>query len=129
MSSRSYDVRVVALTLDVQIKWLDNLLSHHDLPGCTRARQGVERRISDEGILAIEIVRLLNSELGIPLGRAVQLVRDGLSMDSGLAIRTPAGITITLPHPRLEQRIASGLRDAIEAAPRIARGRPPFRDT
>ncbi|HET9454783.1 MAG TPA: hypothetical protein VFO66_10920 [Gemmatimonadaceae bacterium] len=120
---------MVALTLDVQIKWLDNLLSHHDLPGCTKARQGVERRISDEGILAIELVRVLNTDLGIPLGRAVTLVRDGLSKESGLAIRMPSGITIVLPHLRIEQRIASGLRDAIEAAPRIARGRPPLRNT
>ena len=123
MAQRSYDVRVVALTIDAPIKWVDNLLSHHEIPGCTRARQGVERKITDSGLRAIAIVRALNHELAIPLARCAALVRDAATDGFG-ALQTSGGIRIELPVERIEEQLRSRLIDALEAVPRVARGRP-----
>lgn len=123
---RSYSVDVVALAVGVDHKWLDNLLSHHSVPGVVGGRQGVARRIQDEGLFAIEAIRLLNSELGIPMARAVALVKDtGDSPDSDLVIRTESGVVVQLPASDLRRRLRARLDDALEAAPRIPRGRPP----
>lgn len=125
MTPRTYDVWVTALTLGVDTKWLDNLLSHHDIPGCAGARQGVARRISDQGLLAIALIHLLHSELGIPLGRAAALVRTAVAENSLDSIRTASGIRLAVPLRELEAELRARLPDALQAAPRIARGRKP----
>lgn len=124
MSHRVYDVRVTALTLDVPVKWIDNLLSHHAVPGCSTERQGIDRRISDLGLLAIAIVHLLSLELRVPLATATALVRGAASGDSIGPLRTPSGLQIELPTRQLERALQDRLRDALEAAPIVARGRP-----
>lgn len=124
MTHRTYDVRVIALTLDAPIKWIDNLLSHHEVPGCTRDRQGVGRRISDLGLLAIGVVRVLSEELQIPLAAATKLVREAVTGDGIGPLRTSSGLRIDLPSHQLERDLQDRLRDALEAAPVVARGRP-----
>lgn len=127
MSPRSYDVRVVALTIDSPAKWVDNLLSHHDLPGCSGGKQGVARRITDTGLTAIAIVRLLSGDLGIPVSSAVALVRDagiGSTGSDTSSLRTASGVRIELP-PGFAGTLRDRLLDALQAAPRRPRGRPP----
>lgn len=120
---RSYDVRTVALTVGADAKWVDNLLSHHRVPGCASERQGVQRQITDDGLLAIAIIRILNQELEIPLARATRLVTDG-ALSNGV-VRTPSGIRVEVPVAILAQALRGQLLDALEAAPRVRRGRPP----
>lgn len=124
MSQRSYDVRVVALTLGVDVKWLDNLLSHHAVPGCVGARQGIKRRITDHGLRAIAAVRLLGTELGIPVGRALELIRRSMLDGEQFQLRSNSGIVIELPWSDIERDLQARLIDALQAAPRVARGRP-----
>ena len=122
---RAYDVRTVALALDVQPKWLDNLLSHHALTGVTRSRQGVERHISDDGVLAIQLVRLL-ADLGVSVARAASMTREILATRTTDELRfaDESGIVLLFPKAALEKRIRERLIDALDAVPRIARGRP-----
>ncbi len=102
---------------------MDNLLSHHDVPGCIGGRQGLARRVSDLGVLAIAAVRLLSSDLGISVSHAVVLVREGAS-GSGLGVlRTAGGVRVELPS-RFAAEIQERLADALQAAPRPPRGRP-----
>ena len=49
--ARAYTVGTAALALDVPTKWLDNVLSHHSVPGVVQERQGVSRKVSLEGVL------------------------------------------------------------------------------
>lgn len=124
MSARAYDVHVVALTIDAPVKWVDNLLSHHDVPGCSGGRQGVARRISDVGLTAIATIRLLGADLGISLPNAVALVR-GAATEAGIGpLRSGAGTRIDVPSGFLDE-LRERLRDALQAAPRRVRGRPP----
>lgn len=107
------------------VKWLDNLLSHHVLPGVGRARQGRERRITRDGILAIELVRLLGAEASIPAATAVSIVRqmvaderrDGVWVGSG-------GLTLALPLHEIDQRLQHRLVEAGESVAQVRRGRP-----
>ena len=87
--SRSYNARITALITGVQLTWLDNLLSRHNLPGVSRSRQGIDRRISEEGMLAVELCRILNLELGISLTHAVEIATQCLNSATDDELRLP----------------------------------------
>jgi hypothetical protein len=122
---RSYDVKTVALALDVTPKWLDNLLSHHSLPGVTRERQGVERRISDEGVLAIDLVRQL-AAFGVGAARAAFIAQVTLSTRRGSELRyvDDSGVILLFPAASIERRLRERMIDAIDAVASVRRGRP-----
>lgn len=121
----SYTARMAALATGVQQKWLDNLLSHHVLPGVSGGRQGLERSISVQGILAIELVRLATLDLGLPVARAVSMATELLSAEPPRRlIRTASGIQIGFPVEEIERRLRERLVEAMEAAPSLPRGRP-----
>jgi hypothetical protein len=125
--ARSYSARLVALTLDCPIKWVDNLLSHHVIPGVSRSRQGVQRRVTDEGLLAIELTRMLTSELGVPISKATAIARATLQNRSASRLRfvTESGIDIVFPIEAIEVRLRQRIVQAIESVASIPRGRPP----
>ena len=127
--SRSYTARVTALVVGVQPKWLDNLLSRHALPGVSRSRQGVERRISDEGMLAVELCRIFNLELGVSLRQAAEIATQGLrsATDSEWRYTTSSGLVLSLPIPATRARLRDRMVDAIEIVAAASRGRPPIR--
>src|SRR5688572_30447845 len=102
--NRSYSLRLVALTTGVDGRWLDNLLSRHQIPGVSRQRRGVERRINDEALLAIELVRILNLELGVSMATAVVVAAHMLAPQSAGMYRTTSGLTLTLSIAELRQR-------------------------
>jgi hypothetical protein len=119
----TYTIRIAALAIDASPKWLDNLLSHHSVPGVSRGRQGLERAISLDGLLAIAVIRLATSVMGVPLGRAVELARAVVAAGDGVA-RLDSGIEVRFPTADIERRLRERLVEAVEAAPRPTRGRP-----
>ncbi len=123
---RAYSVRLVSLTLSTPLKWLDNLLSHHDLPGVVGGRQGVERQISGEGLLAIEMSRLLTSDLGVPVSRAVALVNFALAnrVANRLTCELDSGVTLAFDAERIERRLRQRMTEAVESLGHVKRGRP-----
>lgn len=124
---RTYDIRVAALTTRVPLKWLDNLLSQAILPGIERSRQGVERRISETGLLAIELVRVLTWELGLPIRQAARIASLAVATRAGSLARVelPSGVALLFPLAELEMLLRERIIDAVEAAGRVRRGRPP----
>ena len=122
--NRSYSLRLVALTTGVAGRWLDNLLSRHQITGVSRQRRGVERRINDEGLLAIEIVRVLNLELGVSMAAAVAIAAIMLAPHSAGTYRTTSGLTLTLPIDELRQHLRARLLESLEFVARAPRGRP-----
>jgi hypothetical protein len=124
--ARTYSIKAIALAIGVTPKWVDNLLSHHPLLGDTRGRQGVQRRIADEGLLAIELAHLLAGELGMSLGRSAELARGALEGRSLTEARvsSDSGVTIVFNLPRIEQRLRVRMLDAMESLARVPRGRP-----
>ncbi len=79
----SYHVRIATIAASTDEKWIDNLLSKHEVPGVERARQGVERRISHQGLRHIVLIRRLTKSAGVPTSRAVALASRVLATDNG----------------------------------------------
>lgn len=123
----SYDVAVAALAIDAPLKWLDNLLSRHRIPGVEQARQGVTRRLSRDALATIALVRLLCTDLGVPVERAVDLAVRLCASDDDMLLMAAGTLTLAVDRADLAQRIAARLPDAVESAPRRPRGRPPIR--
>jgi hypothetical protein len=123
---RTYSIDVIALVIGSAPKWVDNLLSHHALPGASRGRQGVQRRITDEGLLAIELTRLLACELAVPLGRSAELARRVLASRSAseVTISTGSGLTLVFSLSAIENRLRARVLEAVESVARVPRGRP-----
>ena len=127
---RSYSVAAVALALDVQVKWLDNLLSQNRVAGVTQSRQGVARRVSPGALYVIATVRDLNTELQVPVATALRLAHriwteasaTGQSESGALRV---GNFIIELDRDALRRRVEAGLATALEMTPRPRRGRPP----
>ena len=115
---RSYSVRVAAFAIDAQEKWVDNVLSHHTLPGVSQGTQGVARRLDEEGILALAICRILSRELATPLGNSATIatsVLSGRSAGVGRHLVT-VGLALDFDLEGIEARLRDRLRDACHAA-------------
>ena len=123
----SYTVATTAFAIGVREKWIDNLLSHEELPGVIAGGQGVQRIISERGVVAIELVRALSEELGMTIAAASAIVRetlrDGVGLDTGF--RTRSGIVLHLPVAERAAALRDQMRDALEAVTPRKRGRPP----
>ncbi len=87
----------------------------------------MQRRVTEEALLVIEIIRLLTIELGLPMRIAAKLAREATSrLDDGWGRAVaPSGITLLFPVGRIQERLRRRLLDAVEAAVPIRRGRPP----
>jgi hypothetical protein len=110
----------------VPAKWLDNLLSRYALPGVERGRQGVERRINDQGLLAAEVSRILNLELGVSMQRAASIARELVqTSEAEASFATPSGMSLRFPVADIESRLRLRMSEALEATSRVPRGRPP----
>lgn len=125
--ARAYTVGTVALALDILPKWIDNVLSHHTVPGVAQKRQGVSRRVSLEGVLRLGIANLLMEELGVQTANAINLAGSLTSTDGNY--RTPAGLALHLDLAAIRADFEARLGQAVEIAPVPRRGRPPSSKT
>ncbi len=120
---RSYDIRVAALVIRAPVKWIDNLLSQHDLAEVLRARRGVARKISYPALVHLALTRELHDVLGMGVRDALQLSRALLSDTSGSEVPT-GHLRIALDRNALERTLDVRLREVLESAPMPRRGRP-----
>ncbi len=125
--ARAYTVGTVALALETPAKWVDNVLSHHSVPGVTQDRQGIARRVSLEGVLQLAIGMLLIQELSITLSTALRLAAAITSQDGRYL--TAGGLSLQLDLPHFKANVERRLAQAVEIAPVPRRGRPPSSKT
>jgi len=123
---RSYSVGVAALAINAPIKWLDNLLSQHDVPDIGTERRGVARHIPHSALLQLALARELHLDLGMSVREALALAADLLATDGGTVSRG-GHLRVTCDRPTLERSVSERLRDALEFAPAPRRGRPASR--
>jgi hypothetical protein len=125
----SYDLATTAFAVAAPRKWVDNLVSHHELRGITSRKRGVSREFSFEGVVLISLVRALCVDLGMPIRRAAEIA--GAMAGSGKdhaafrSLRLPYALVLSLDADALIRRVRERLLDAVESAPRPRRGRPP----
>src|SRR5215208_636980 len=122
--ARSYHTAAVALAIECDSKWIDNLLSRHPLRGVNRGRQGTARRVTLIGLYHIAVTRHLVQTLGMPLARSVDVAARLCSSASG-EVRLGHGLTLHIDLSRLQRELERRLREAAEVVVAPRRGRPP----
>lgn len=120
--ARAYTIATAALALEVPLKWLDNILSHHKVAGVEQKRQGIARRLTIDGLLVLGVIIRLNKELGIPLTRAIEIAERVVT--AGGQYTSPDGVNIRLDLSDLQTKLFERLESAVEIAPAPRRGRP-----
>ena len=120
--ARAYTVATVAVALDVERKWLDNVLTHYQVPGAGRNKQGISRRLSSETALILRIALILTAALGVPISRGIDLATK-LVEGKGSYIG-PDQVSVTIDFPAVQKLVASRLAAAVEVTPVPFRGRP-----
>jgi hypothetical protein len=119
---RAYTVATAALALDVPAKWVDNILSHHTVPGVAQQRQGVARKLSVDGLLVLALTIFLVQELGTPVLKAIGIA-EVLLRNEG-RYQSPRGFSLALDLPTFRTSFLDRLESAVEMAPVPRRGRP-----
>ena len=119
---RAYTVATAALALDVPSKWVDNILSHHTVPGIEQKRQGVARKLGIDGLLVLALTTFLIQELGAPALKAIGIA-EALLVNEG-RYQSPRGLSLILDLSAFQVRLLERLETAVEMAPVPRRGRP-----
>jgi hypothetical protein len=119
---RAYTVATAALALDMPSKWVDNILSHHTVPGIEQQRQGVARKLSIDGLLVLALTTFLIQEMGAPAPRAIEIA-EALLRNEG-RYESPRGLSLILDLSAFRIGLLERLENAVEMAPVPRRGRP-----
>lgn len=121
--ARLYHIEVAQHAVGADKKWVDNLLSHFEVPGVERARQGIARRISSRGIYHIALIHRLNSELGISVSSALPLATRLLASHAG---RVGVGLWLELEVdlPSMQHGLDRLIEEASEISAPARRGGP-----
>lgn len=121
--ARFYHIEVVQHAVNANKKWVDNLLSHFEVPGVERARQGIARRISSRGIYHIALIHQLNRELGISVSSALPLATQLLASDAG-RVGVGRWLELEVDLPAIQQSLDRLIEEASEISAPARRGRP-----
>lgn len=117
----AYTVLTTATALSVEPKWLDNLLSHHIVPGAPRGSQGRARRLTLPAIRLIALAHEFVRELSTSTERALVLAEEIVA-----GTETTRGVLrIAADLQALDASLAERLAYAVEVSPVPRRGRPP----
>jgi hypothetical protein len=122
---RAYTVATAAVALGVRAKWVDNVLSHHSVPGVFQSHQGVTRRLTAEAVSVLEIALRLTRGFGIPLNRSLDLAVAAVSRGSPVS-REVHGCEIRIDALAIRSELDHRLAEAVEFVPVPRRGRPRY---
>lgn len=121
----AYTVAATAVTLGIPGKWVDNVLSHHRVPGVSQARQGVSRRLSPQAVLTLDVALRISSTLGVSTSRALDLSTRVLRRPAGTeTIDLGQGVSLSIDLDEVRSELLERLAHAVEVAPSPRRGRP-----
>jgi len=122
---RAYTVATTAVALGVSSKWVDNILSHHQVPGVHQARQGIARRVTPGALLILDIAVNLVRSLALPLPRALETAQRLIDAGGEKVPLTGAlSIEISADLRALTNDLSARLEHAVEMSPIPRRGRP-----
>lgn len=121
--ARLYHVDIARHAASADKKWVDNLLSHHQIPGVDSGRQGSPRRISVAGIEHIALIRLLTAELQLSAAVAVSLASRLLAISSG-SLSMGHGLELRLDVAEFRRRLHKSIDEGVESVTPARRGRP-----
>ena len=119
---RAYTVATAAVALNVDAKWVDNVLSHHAVAGVSQSRQGIARRLTAEAVCVLELALRLTRGFGIPVRSALGISQTLL--EGGAASVAIDDCDLRVDGGAIRASIAVRLAEAVEIAPVPRRGRP-----
>ena len=108
-------------------KWIDNVLSHYDVVGVEKHRQGVPRRLDLDGLVSLGLAATLIHEIGIPIAPALKI--SARLVENNGSFESSGGISITTDLEAFRTQLVARLETAVEIAPVPRRGRPPANRT
>jgi hypothetical protein len=122
--ARNYHVDIAAFAARADRKWVDNLLSHFDVPGVDSEKQGVARRLTIEAVQTVVLVRALASDTGLSIDRALAIAGRLLGADDGRVTGATAWVALQLDRSAFETEVDRRVAAAVEAVVPKKRGRP-----
>jgi hypothetical protein len=125
--ARAYTIATAALALGTSSKWLDNILSHHQIFGVIQARQGIARKLTIEALIILGLIVTLIQDLGLPVSNAIKTAEE-IARNEG-KFRSTQGLTIEIDLAGFRTQLLEELERAVEIAPAPKRGRPPSNKT
>ena len=126
--ARNYHVDIAAFAANVDRKWIDNLLSHFNVPGVESQRRGVARRLSLDAIRTVVLVRALAADTGLSVDRALAAAAELLDATDGRASATVPWISLQIDRAAFDAEVGRRLAAAVEAVVPRKRGRPATRN-
>ena len=124
--ARAYTVATAALALEADAKWVDNILSHHDVRGIKRIQRGVRRALPPESILILAVARSLCDDLGLSAARALALAEEAVAAP-GVEQRLSRTLAVSIDVGTIAAELKERLDRAAEIAAVPRRGRRPHR--
>jgi hypothetical protein len=122
---RAYTVAATAVALGVSTKWVDNVLSHHLVPGVLQERQGIARRVTPAALLLLDVGLTLVRTLALPIPQALEIA-ERLIGAKGRGVELPGATSIQIKADveTLSNDLNVRLERAVEMSPTPRRGRP-----
>lgn len=124
--ARYYHIDIAVFAANSDRKWVDNLLSHFDVPGVDSAKQGVARRFSTHGIYHVALTRVLSQEGGMSVEAALAFARRLLTTDAHHTSIT-GWLELRIDRHAFQEATDRRIAEAVESIVPKRRGRPPSR--
>jgi hypothetical protein len=121
---RAYTVATTAVALGVTAKWVDNVLSHHQVSGVYQERQGIARRVTPAALLVLDIALKLARSLGLTVPQALETAQRLVDADGGRITLPGVPIQLGADVGALATDLNVRLERAVEVSPIRRRGRP-----
>ena len=122
----SYHIDIAGYAANADRKWVDNLLSHFEIPGVEQGRRGSARRVTQVGLYHIALVRVIARELGAPLKTSVMLATTLMQAESP-ELTLIGTLALRFDRGRFQREVDARVAEAVEAIVPARRGRPPAR--
>ena len=120
---RSYHTAAAAFAVGRSAKWLDNVLSRHEIPGVARQTRGTSRVIPIDALIILRIASDLCLDLDLSVPRALELATTLLTSSDGVAV-LPSGLSIQVDLTRARRNLEHMLVESAETHLPAPRGRP-----
>lgn len=121
--ARTYHVDIAQYVANADRKWVDNLLSHFEIPSVEKAERGVARRIATTGIYHITLVRQLTQRLHLGISAAVTMAGHLLAEPTG-RLSLPVGLELRFDRVAFQHDVDRRIADGVESVTPARRGRP-----
>lgn len=122
--ARHYHVDIAVFAARADRKWVDNLLSHFDVPGVEAANQGVASRVSAHAIYHVALTRRLAHDAGMSVATALEYAQRLLTTDAN-HVAIGQALELRIDRQAFQREMDALIAEGVESIVPRRRGRPP----